>query len=576
MVDGGRGVVQGSEEVLTYVRTAFSRSLSSSRRVTHEDGQADGSAFDYDLFVIGGGSGGIACAKEAARLGARVALADFVKPSWQNTRWGLGGTCVNVGCIPKKLMHTAAIMGEARHEAKHFGWDPVPAAHGPGAEGQAPMSFGTAATHDAKSVRGQHSWEKLVEAVQNHIASLNFGYKNELRSKGVAYKNALATFQDAHTVELVNKQRKRSTATSARFVVAVGGRPRPLTCPGHELTISSDDLFSLDEAPGRTCVVGAGYVALESAGLLAGLGYDVVVLVRSILLRGFDREAADAIRADLETRGVRFIVGTTPLKVEEAKEEEGEKGAASSASSGAGGSPGEGEGRLQVTWKDPASGEEVTERFGTVLAAAGRIADTRSLGLDKVGIVPAKNGKLDCEDEQTSAPNIYAVGDVVNGKPELTPVAIMAGKLLSRRLFGEGPGRAMDYELVPTTVFTPLEYGTIGLSEEDAIERHGEDAVEVYHSKYHPLEWTVVEERESSLAQAKLIVLKKEAERVIGFHYLGPHAGEVTQGFATAMRLGCTRQDLLETVGIHPTSAEEFTILGVSKSSGEDAQKSGC
>lgn len=495
----------------------------------HKDGQDDGSAFDFDLFVIGGGSGGIACAKEAARLGARVALADFVKPSWQNSRWGLGGTCVNVGCIPKKLMHTAALMGEARAEARHFGWKDIHGAEGEGG----PAVAMAAAVHDASSVRGQHDWDKLVETVQNHIASLNFGYKNDLRAKGVTYKNALATIVDAHTVELVNKQRKRSTATSARFVVAVGGRPRPMDCKGHELTISSDDLFSLDEAPGRTCVVGAGYVALESAGLLAGLGYDVVVLVRSILLRGFDRESADAIRADLEMRGVKFIVGTTPTKVVEAAgagsaEGEGAGGGVRGASSGAGGGSVSGEGRLEVTWKDPESGAEVTERFGTVLAAVGRVADTRSLGLDKVGIVPAKNGKLDCVDEQTTAPNVYAIGDVVNGRPELTPVAIMAGKLLSRRLFGDGPGRAMDYELIPTTVFTPLEYGTIGLSEEDAIARHGEDAVEVYHSKYHPLEWSVVEEKESSMATAKIVVLKTEAERVIGFHFLGPHAGEIT------------------------------------------------
>lgn len=229
------------------------------------DGYNPGHDYTYDLLVIGGGSGGLACSKAAQKLGAKVGVMDFVKPSPQGTTWGLGGTCVNVGCIPKKLMHTAALMGEASHEAEAFGWKRTGSEPG-------------------------HSWETMVENVGDHIKSLNFGYRVQLREEGVTYINKLGRFIDAHTIETTDKKGKKDTITAARIVVSVGGRPTPLSCPGAEHAISSDDLFSLQTPPGKTCVVGAGYVALECAGFINGLGQgDVTVLVRSIPLRGFDR-----------------------------------------------------------------------------------------------------------------------------------------------------------------------------------------------------------------------------------------------------------------------------------------------
>ena len=229
------------------------------------DGYNPGHDYTYDLLVIGGGSGGLACSKAAQKLGAKVGVMDFVKPSPQGTTWGLGGTCVNVGCIPKKLMHTAALMGEASHEAEAFGWKRT-------------------------GFEPDHNWETLVENVGDHIKSLNFGYRVQLREEGVTYINKLGRFIDAHTIETTDKKGKKDTITAARIVVAVGGRPTPLECPGAEHAISSDDLFSLQTPPGKTCVVGAGYVALECAGFINGLGQgDVTVLVRSIPLRGFDR-----------------------------------------------------------------------------------------------------------------------------------------------------------------------------------------------------------------------------------------------------------------------------------------------
>jgi thioredoxin reductase (NADPH) len=513
-------------------------SASRAPRVLHSSDArvpGDGAGYDFDLVVIGGGSGGLACSKEAAELGAKVAVLDFVKPSWQGSTWGLGGTCVNVGCIPKKLMHQAALLGESLKDAEAFGWKQ-------GGAGQA-----------AEAAGATHSWETMVSSVQDHIASLNFGYRVALREKSVDYKNALGAFVDPHTLELTDKKGKKSTITARRFVVAVGGRPKPLDIPGGELAISSDDIFSLAKAPGKTLVVGASYVALECAGFLAGLGYETAVMVRSVLLRGFDQQIADKIGDHMGEHGVRFIRPATPTKIEKL----------------------EGSGKLKVTFVNADTNVESTEEFDTVFTATGRYADTPKLNAAAAGIKTDRDGKIPCVAEQSNVPHIYAIGDVVTGAPELTPVAIAAGRLLARRIYG-GKTEGMDYDKVPTTVFTPLEYGAIGLSEEAALSRFGEENVEIFHSSFTPLEWSVVSTRPSNACYAKLIVHKADGNRVVGFHILGPHAGEVTQGWAAAMKLGATYETFTQTVGIHPTVAEEFTTLSITKSSGESADKGGC
>ncbi len=507
-------------------------------------------SYEYDLVVIGGGSGGLAAAKSAAELGASVLLADYVKPSPAGSTWGLGGTCVNVGCIPKKLMHTASLIGEARGDAANFGWA---AAAGAGAG-------------------AGHSWEAMVASVQDYIRGLNFGYTKDLRDKRVTYENALATFTGPHAINLANPAAGTSRdVTARRVLVAVGGRPTMLSCPGGELAISSDDVFSLKQSPGRTLVVGASYIALECAGFLAGLGIDVTVMVRSILLRGFDRDIADKIGEDMaQNHHVKFLRGVVPSSIVR-------KGGAAG-------------GKLTVTWepsgastgaaagdvdsKTPTGG---SAEFDTVFAAIGRRADTAKLGLDAAGVqYSQRSGKIKCANEQTNVPHIYAIGDVVIGVPELTPVAIQSGRLLSNRLYKAGVSQAMDYDLIATTVFTPTEYGSIGLSEERALETLGEERVEVYHSSFTPLEWGLTRERPENSCYAKLIVDKENNERVVGLHFLGPHAGEVVQGFAVAMRCGATYKDFYDTVGIHPTCSERVCDLRVSKSSGESADSSGC
>eukprot|EP00092_Neocalanus_flemingeri_P022847 GFUD01024773.1.p1 GENE.GFUD01024773.1~~GFUD01024773.1.p1 ORF type:complete len:685 (-),score=192.22 GFUD01024773.1:237-2291(-) len=486
--------------------------------------------YDYDILVIGGGSGGLAASKEAARHGKKVAVLDFVKPSPAGTTWGLGGTCVNVGCIPKKLMHQAALLGEAVNDAKSFGWE-------------------------VEKEAVKHSWTKMVEEIQNHIGGLNWGYRVALREKSVTYLNEYAEFVDDHTLKTTNKKGKEKTITAEKFILATGGRPKYPEIPGGEFGISSDDIFSLPHNPGKTLLIGASYIALECAGFLAALGCDTTVMVRSILLRGFDEQMAVKIGEYMEDHGVNMIRECVPTSIERIEE----------------GSPGKV--KVYAKYKD---GTEFVDEFNTVIYAIGRDACTANIGLDKVGVqLNPKNGKiLHDTKEQTNVPNIFAIGDVLDDKPELTPVAIQAGKLLARRLCGVSE-MVTDYANICTTVFTPLEYGCCGLSEEEAKEKFGEEDVEVYHQSFWPLEWTVAHRPENS-CYCKLLCLKSQNEKVVGFHYLGPNAGEVTQGFGIAIKMGATKDDFDNLVGIHPTTAENFTTMEITKSSGVDASASGC
>uniref|UniRef100_A0A9L0TLV9 thioredoxin-disulfide reductase (NADPH) n=1 Tax=Equus caballus TaxID=9796 RepID=A0A9L0TLV9_HORSE len=455
------------------------------------------SAYDYDLIVIGGGSGGLACAQEAAVLGKKVMVLDFVLPSPQGTSWGLGGTCVNVGCIPKKLMHQAALLGQALIDSRKFGWE--------------------------YNQQVKHNWETMTEAIQNHIGSLNWGYRLSLREKAVAYVNSYGEFVEHHKIKATNRKGQETCYTAAKFVIATGERPRYLGIQGDkEYCITSDDLFSLPYCPGKTLVVGASYVALECAGFLAGLGLDVTVMVRSILLRGFDQEMAEKVGSYMEQHGVKFLRKFVPVMVS-----------------------------LGDIWNS----FYFLFTPSLVLLAIGRDSCTRKIGLEKIGVkINEKSGKIPVNDvEQTNVPYVYAIGDILEGKLELTPVAIQAGKLLARRLFGDLMSEC-DYINVPTTVFTPLEYGCCGLSEEKAIEVHKKENLEVYHTLFWPLEWTVAG-RDNNTCYAKIICNKFD-NVLVGFHILGPNAGEVTQGFAAAMKCGLTKQLLDDTIGIHPTCGE--------------------
>uniref|UniRef100_A0A8C7CDM0 Thioredoxin reductase 2 n=1 Tax=Oncorhynchus kisutch TaxID=8019 RepID=A0A8C7CDM0_ONCKI len=407
--------------------------------------------FDYDLVVIGGGSGGLACSKEAAQLGQKVAVLDYVEPSVKGTKWGIGGTCVNVGCIPKKLMHQAALLGTALKDAQKYGWQIT-----------GPIS---------------HDWSTMAEAVQNHVRSLNWGH-------------------------------------------------RRLFCfPEHWY----ED------------------VALECAGFLTGIGLETTVMVRSIPLRGFDQQMAGLVTDYMEAYGTKFSWRSVPKNSI----------------------------NLPSLSLNVSHNIEFLTVFSSVLTI-GRAPETKTLGLEKVGVkLNKESGKiLVAADESTSVPNIYAFGDIGEGRPELTPTAIKAGKLLARRLAGQ-TNELMNYDNVATTVFTPLEYGCVGLSEEEAESRHGKDSIEVYHAFYKPLEFTVAE-RDASQCYIKVVCKRGGDQRILGLHFTGPNAGEVTQGFAMGFQCGATLTHLKETVGIHPTCAEELTKVNVSKRSGLDATVTGC
>ncbi|KXJ06055.1 Thioredoxin reductase 1, cytoplasmic [Exaiptasia diaphana] len=391
----------------------------------------------------------------------------------------------------------------------------------------------------------------------NHIGSLNWGYRVQLRDKKVTYKNAYGVFTDNHTIKTTDKKGKELVMTADKFVLATGLRPRYPNIPGaKEFGITSDDLFSLPYCPGKTVLIGASYVSLECGGFLAGMGLDVTIIVRSILLRGFDQQMAERIGEHMTNHGVKFKRPAIPTKVERVEE----------------GKPG----KLKVYYKLLETGEEEIIECNTVIFAIGRDPCTEGIGLDKAGVaLNPKNKKVPADDnEKTNVPNIYAIGDILDGKLELTPVAIEAGKLLSRRLY-RNDTLLTDYINVPTTVFTPLEYGAIGYSEEDAKAKFGEDNIEVYHLEFQPLEYTVAH-REANACYAKILCNKEDKERVIGFHYLGPNAGEVTQGYAVAIKCGATKADFSNTVGIHPTCSENFTTMEISKSSGATFTVTGC
>ena len=500
------------------------------------------SQFDFDLVVLGGGSGGLASSKEAVKYGKRVALIDFVKPTPLGTTWGIGGTCVNVGCIPKKLMHEAALLAEQASELHYYGFTLK-------SDGKQIITHGPEANV-------KFNWEDLVERIQNNIKSSNWKYKVELREKKVKYFNAKAKFLNKHTVELTDKKGEKTQLTSDKFIIATGERPRyPTNCEGAlEHSITSDDLFSLPYNPGKTLVIGASYVALECAGFLNGLGNDVTVMVRSILLRGFDQDMAEKVGAFMAKKGVKFMRPCLPTKIEKIRD----------------GKPG----LYRVTASDGVK-DNIVGEYNTILFAIGRDPCTKDIGLENVGVkLNPKTGKVPTKHEQTNVDNIYAIGDILEFRSELTPVAIDSGIMLARRLYG-GSKETFDYVNIPTTVFTPNEYGFVGLSEEDAVKKYGEENVEVFHTHFKPYEKGVTE-RDVEDCYAKLVCVINENMRVAGFHYLGPNAGEVTQFAALALKFKATKEDFNKVVGIHPTSAELFTNMTVTKRSGLSPIPQGC
>ena len=483
------------------------------------------SKYNYDFFIIGGGPGGNAAAKEASKYNIKVGLADFVQPSPMGTSWGLGGTCVNVGCIPKKMMHYAGLLYDQMKFLPLVGYP--------------------------KEITKEFNWDTLRDNVQGHISSLNFGYRSQLRKNKVTYYNKYARFIDTHTIELTDKKGQKETITADKILVSIGLRPTYLDVPGaKEFCITSDDLFKLKKAPGKTLIVGASYIAVECASFLKSLGYDVTLMVRSIILRGFDRDMADRLRGVLERDGIKFLDKCTPLSFTK----DGEK--------------------IVCDFKNNTNGESYKDEFDTVLLATGRMADCSKINIACTGVNLAKSGKIIVDQyDKTNVENSFAIGDISEGRPELAPPAIKAGKYLAHRLFG-GKTLTVNYDCIATTVYAKIEYGTCGLSEEKAIEKYGKENIKVYHSEFVPVEWTFDLENQES-CYIKVIVNAKDNGRVIGWHILSANAGEITQGVSVAMNCGLTKDKLDQTIGIHPTIAEDMTTIDVLKGEG-DGKKTGC
>lgn len=461
------------------------------------------STHDFDLFVIGGGSGGVRAARMAAQRGARVALAECLGNE------GLGGTCVNVGCIPKKLYSYAAHYHEAFTEARGYGW-----------ELQGPVAL---------------NWATLKANRAQEITRLNGVYGRLLHGSGVAVFNGFARVDGAHEITLATLNADGSPGhqrfTAANILIATGGTPHVPHFSGREHVITSNDIFDLEPFPQRLLVVGGGYIACEFASIFNGLGSKVVQLYRGEqVLRGFDHEIRHFVAEEMRKSGVdlRLNAGVVDIR----RTDDG----------------------LRAELED---GNLVVA--DAVLYATGRKPNVQGLGLEQVGVAQGAQGEVLVDEHyRTNVPSIFAVGDVTN-RVQLTPVALGEAMVVVDALFGPPagkPARQMSYDFIPTAVFTHPSIGTVGLTEEQARERLGN--VTVFRSEFKALRHTLSGSVERTLMK---LVVETASDRVVGLHMVGAEAGEIVQGFAVAMKAGATKAVFDSTIGIHPTAAEEFVTM---------------
>ncbi|WP_455925482.1 glutathione-disulfide reductase [Pseudomonas putida] len=445
-------------------------------------------AHDFDLFVIGAGSGGVRAARFAAGFGAKVAVAE--------SRY-LGGTCVNVGCVPKKLLVYGAHFADDFEQAQGFGW-----------------TLGEA----------DFNWQTLIANKNREIQRLNGIYRNLLVNSGVKLLEGHARIVDAHHVE-VDGQR----FSTERILIATGGWPQVPDIPGREHAITSNEAFFLPQLPKRVLVVGGGYIAVEFAGIFHGLGADTTLLYRKdLFLRGFDRSVREHLSEELTKRGLNLQFNSDIQRIDK-----------------------QADGSLSATLKDG----RVLEA-DCIFYATGRRPMLDNLGLENVSVTLDDNGFIAVDEQfQTSEPSILALGDVI-GRVQLTPVALAEGMAVARRLFKPEQYRPVDYAHIPTAVFSLPNIGTVGLTEEQAREQGHE--VKVFESRFRPMKLTLTECQERTLMK---LVVDANTDRVLGCHMVGPDAGEIVQGLAVALKAGATKQVFDETIGVHPTAAEEFVTM---------------
>lgn len=445
-------------------------------------------SFDFDLFVIGAGSGGVRAARFAAGFGAKVAVAE--------SRY-LGGTCVNVGCVPKKLLVYGAHFHEDFEQAAGFGW-----------------TLGEAS----------FDWSALIANKNREIHRLNGIYRNLLVNSGVTLLEGHAKLQDANTVE-VDGQR----FSAKHILIATGGWPQVPEIPGKEHITTSNEAFFLKSLPRRVLVVGGGYIAVEFAGIFHGLGAQTSLLYRKdLFLRGFDRSVREHLRDELTKKGLDLQFNSDIARIDK-----------------------QADGTLAATLKDG----RVLEA-DCVFYATGRRPQLDNLGLENVSVELDERGYIKVDEAYgSSEPSIHAIGDVI-GKVQLTPVALAEGMALARKLFRPQEYRPVDYKLIPTAVFSLPNIGTVGFTEDEA--RSAGRKVKVFESRFRPMKLTLTECQERTLMK---LVVDADSDRVLGCHMVGPEAGEILQGIAVALKAGATKRVFDETIGIHPTAAEEFVTL---------------
>ena len=443
----------------------------------------------FDLLVVGGGSGGLAHAQRAAEYGANAAVVEHGP---------LGGTCVNVGCVPKKVMWYAAHYAHQLHHAIDYGFE--------------------------VAVEG-HDWAALKARRDSYVKRLNGIYESNLDKRGVTYIAGDARFVDANTVVVDGVEYQ-----AEHLVVATGGQPMVPEIPGAELGITSDGFFELESQPQKVLIAGSGYVAVELAGIFSGLGSETQLIIRQDgVLRSFDIMLSSELMEAMTKSGIVLDKEVVPAAVR--KTEDG----------------------IVVTADD---GRE----FGPVDAliwAIGRSPNTATLNLEKAGIDMDEQGFVPTDEmQQTNLEHVHAIGDVT-GRAALTPVAIAAGRRLADRLYGGMDDRHLDYRLIPTVIFSHPTMGTIGMSEEEALSHYGDD-IKIYTSEFTPMFYALGEDKQRSVMK---LITAGENERVVGCHLFGDGADEMLQGFAVAIRMGATKKDFDDTVAIHPTNAEELVTM---------------
>ncbi len=446
------------------------------------------SEYDYDLVVIGGGSGGVRAARMASSFGARVAIIE-------DRYWG--GTCVNVGCVPKKLYYYASSFSEEFEDARGYGWQ------------CGDISF---------------DWQTLKSNRRVEISRLNGIYQNILDGADVELIDGHGTILDPHTVEVDGVRR----LSSEHLLIVTGARPFIPEIPGIEHVISSDEVFDMESLPGTMVIVGGGYIALEFAGIFNGLGVEThLVYRRDVLLRHFDETVREVITEEVARKGVRLSLNNNVESIDKLAD-----------------------GRLSVS---TSLGEEIIA--DAVLYATGRVPNFDKLGLENVDLALTDKGIVQVDEYyRSSVPSIYALGDIIHTQ-ELTPVALAEGMVLARHLFGGGC-EPMNYDYIPTAVFSQPNTASVGLTEQQA--RKKLRSYKVYESNFLHMKNTLSGNK--SRTYMKLLV-EEGSDKVVGIHMVGEHAGEIIQGLAVAMKAGVTKAILDSTIGIHPTAAEEFVTM---------------